>query len=608
MHGSCSFYTKICWGVVALLLVVPSTCAQPLERRPQDIEVLFRNFVIEYIELRPETGASIGLPPAWGIRVKNNELDDVSDAGTQKVYDLYRKYLDWLIQYDPEQLSLSQQTASHIFRWFLENELRGEEFRYHYYLINPMLGFHNSFVTLMTENHRLESQQDIDDYIERLSRLPKKVDGILEQLEIKKDKGIMPPVYIIESYRQTLNTFIQHPYTENIIFTSFKDRIENIRGLDDKAKQQARRKVVAALRESVYPSYERVIAHLDGLESFANGDAGVCWLPQGAEYYAHCLREHTTTTMTPEQIHNLGLQEVERIQSELIAQFRKLGISGGNNFREWMGKYMYLTSDNADTRFYFPAGEQGDLLTVATYQAIIDTMQMKLPEMFSLMPSATVKVIRVPHYKEQTIGTYYRPPKLDGSESGIFYVNLSYQHKKPEMKALAYHEAIPGHHFQIALEQEQTDARLFKTLFFFTGYVEGWALYAERLAKEYGCYGDTYSLIGYLRSELFRALRLVIDTGIHSKKWSRDKAYRYLLDNLGWSSYSQIDRYIVWPGQACAYKIGELKILELREHAKKMLGDKFDIKEFHKVVLQHGSVPLDILEQIVDEYIESTRA
>jgi uncharacterized protein (DUF885 family) len=589
------------------LITVSSTCAQPFESRPADIEVLFRNFVIEYIELRPETGTTIGLPPAWGIRAKNNQLDDVSEVGMQKVYDLYSKYLNWLTQYDYERLSASQQTASDVFKWFLENELRGEDFRYHNYLINPMFGFHGRLVSLMTEHHRIESPQDVDHYIERLQKVPGKVDGILEQLEIRKNKGITPPIYIIEAYQDALNTFIQHPYTDNILFTSLRDRIEKMPEFDNETKQQIHRKVVAALRESVYPSYERLIGHIEGLKSMANGDAGVCRLPQGAEYYAHCLREHTTTTMTPEQVYKLGLQEVERIQDELKVQFRKLGISAGNNFREWMAKYMTLTGDETDNRFFFRPGEHGELLTVATYQAIIDTMQMMLPEMFSMVPNTPVKVLRVPRYKEQVIGTYYQPPKLDGSEGGIFYVNLSYQHRKPEMKSLAYHEAIPGHHFQMAIEQEQTDARLFKVLFFFTGYVEGWALYAEKIAKEYGCYDNTYSLIGYLRSELFRALRLVIDTGIHYKKWSRDKAYNYLLNNLGWSSYSQIDRYIVWPGQACAYKVGELKILELRERAKKTLGNKFDIKEFHKVVLQHGSVPLDILEQQVDEYIESSK-
>ena len=607
MHNSCSFNTKIHCLALVLLLLVSITCAQRIERRPEDIEVLFRNFVIEYIKLRPETGASIGLPAAWGIEVRNNELDDVSDAGVQKVYDLYRKHQNWLTQYDPDKLSPSQHIASDVLKWFLENELRGERFRYHNYMINPMFGFHNRFVTLMTEHHRIEDQQDADYYVERLSKVNTKIDQILEQLQIRQNKGIIPPIYIIEAYQGILQDFIRVQYAGNIIFTSFKERVEKITALDNGTKQRLHRKVIEALEQSIYPSYARLIDHLETLKSNANGDAGVCRLPQGAEYYEHRLHEHTTTTMTPEQVHNLGLQEVKRIQAELTVQFRKLGISGGDEFTGWIDKYMELTGNKTDPRFFFPASEQGKLLTLMTYQAIINTMQMLLPEMFSMMPNTTVKVKRVPDYKEAIIGTYYQPPKLDGSEGGIFYANLANQHNKPGMKALAYHEAIPGHHFQIALEQEQTDARLFKALFLFTGYVEGWALYAERLAKEYGCYDDTYSLIGYLRSELFRALRLVIDTGIHYKKWRRDQAYHYLLDNLGWSSYAQIDRYIVWPGQACAYKVGELKILQLRERTKGVLGDKFDIKEFHKVVLQHGSVPLDVLERLVDEYIESSK-
>ena len=310
--------------------------------------------------------------------------------------------------------------------------------------------------------------------------------------------------------------------------------------------------------------------------------------------------------MTPEQVHNLGRQEVKRIKDEIREQFKKLGISGSNRFTDLMAQYVQLTGNRFDRRFFFSLTSDGKKQTLAAYQAIIDTMEKRLPEMFSRIPRASVTVKPVPEYKEEVISSYYRPPKLDGSEGGIFYANLSYQHSRPGMKTLAYHEAIPGHHFQIALEQELPDVRLFKALFSFTGYTEGWALYAEKLAKEYGFYNDTYSLIEYLRSELLRAARLVVDTGIHSMNWTRDRAYRYMLNNVGWSSYKQIDRYIVWPGQACAYKIGELKILELRERAKTALGDKFDIKKFHSVVLKHGSVPLDILEQLVDEYIESS--
>jgi uncharacterized protein (DUF885 family) len=234
-------------------------------------------------------------------------------------------------------------------------------------------------------------------------------------------------------------------------------------------------------------------------------------------------------------------------------------------------------------------------------------MSTHLPEMFSVIPQTPVQVKPVPEFKEATMGTYYQPPKLGESNPGVFYANLSYQHFKPGMQTLAYHEAIPGHHFQFAIAREAEDARLYQALFFFTGYAEGWALYAEKLAKEYGFYEDPHSIIGYLRSELFRAARLVLDTGIHSKKWTREKALQYMLENIGWSWPGEIDRYIIWPGQACAYKIGELKMLELRKKAQERLGDDFNIKEFHCIVLEHGSVPLEVLEGLVDDYIRTTQ-
>jgi uncharacterized protein (DUF885 family) len=227
--------------------------------------------------------------------------------------------------------------------------------------------------------------------------------------------------------------------------------------------------------------------------------------------------------------------------------------------------------------------------------------------MFSTLPKAIVRVERVPEFKEATAGTYYQQPRLDGSGGGIFYANLGYRHSKPGMKALTYHEAIPGHHLQIALEQESGDARLFKSLFFFTGYVEGWALYAERLALENGFYTDIHSRIGYLRSELFRAVRLVLDTGIHWKRWSRDQAAAYMQEHCLWSAEGELDRYIVWPGQACAYKIGELTIIRLREAARTELGKDFDIREFHHEILRYGSMPLDQLEELVEDYIDSKK-
>jgi uncharacterized protein (DUF885 family) len=590
-----------------LLTFLASTFCAQSQRRPRDIEALFRNFFIEYITLRPESGTILGLPPSWGIRVQNDKLDDESEEGLKKIYALYRKYDNWLKEYDPTELTSSQRVASDVLKWFLENELQGEKFSNHVYIIHPMFGFHGTFLSLMTEHHRISNISDAEDYIARLYCVDNKIKQLLQRLDLQEKHGIIPPTYIVDSYYQMLNSFVQTPCDENLIYTSFRDRISNVESISNGSRSRLLEQCQQALENNVYPAYAKLIERVDRTRHAADENAGVWKLPNGDEYYRYCLHTHTTTDMTPEEIHNLGLKEVERIQKELVTQFKKIGITGSANFHDLLLQYIEITGNRQDEHYFFPPTEEGRIQTLIAYQAIIDSMQARLPLMFSIIPKAQVHVARVPEYKEQAIGTYYQPPKLDGSEGGIFYANLSNQHQKPGMKTLTYHEAVPGHHLQFALEQEQPEKRLFKALFFFTGYVEGWALYAEKLAGEYGFYNDIHSKIGYLRSELFRALRLVVDTGIHYKRWTREKVYGYMLANLGWSDYAQIDRYIVWPGQACAYKVGELKILELRKRAKEALGERFDIKEFHDVVLRHGSVPLEVLERLVNDYIESAK-
>jgi len=601
-------YAKMAIIAICLSALLGALSALPSEETPDDIEQVFDGFFREYIELSPETGTQLGIPPELGIRVRNDLLDDESDAGQDKMYQMYRKYSDLLSRYDRNALTASQQINYDVLTWYLDDRLQQEQFRYNTYLINPIFSFHNQLTTLLTEHQKIETLEDAENYIRRLEKYEDKIAQILEQLAMRAQKGIMPPIYIIETFQQELDEFVKVRYEENILFTSFRDRIRTLNMLDEKSREELLQRALQAIENSVYPAYGHMSTYVGSIREKADRDAGVWKLPNGDAYYQYCLRHHTTTDLTPEEIHNLGLQEVSRIQDELKQQFAVLGISGSEDFCDLLAEYLKVAGDRNDERFFYPATETGRRQTLKDYQAIIDDMRSKLPEMFSLMPQASVRVERVPAFKERTMGTYYQPPKLDGSSGGVFYANLSYQQRKSGMKTLAYHEAIPGHHFQFALEHESPDSRLFKSLFFFTGYVEGWALYAEKLAKEYGFYTDIYSLIGYLQSELFRAARLVVDTGIHSKKWTREQAYQYMLENLGWGSFGELDRYIVWPGQACAYKVGELKILELRERAEEELGDRFDIKDFHTVILKHGSVPLEILEQLVEEYIATTKA
>jgi uncharacterized protein (DUF885 family) len=596
-----SLSIRIFFILLGMAGITMARCDTP----PEDIEVLFNGFVQEFILLSPETGTQLGLPPSYGIRVYNDRLDEVDEEAYVKLKDFYVKYRKWLEVFDRESLTPSQIVARDVLKWYLDDAITAHEYRYQRYIINPVLGFHNNLTTLMTQHHRIEDTEDAKDYIARLRQYDTMIAQLIEQIEIREKKGIIAPVFIMESFREALDDFVSMPCEQNILYTSFVTRLANLTSVDEATKQKLQEQALEAVRGVVYPAYRRMSVQTIIMHDKADDRTGLWKLPGGDEYYKYCLKHHTTTNMTSDEIHALGLAEVERIQDEMTELFKHFDIPDTGSFTDRLKAYNVIAGNWNDERFFFPATEQGIEQTLLAYQAIIDSMQERLPEMFTTVPRTPVTVQWVQKFREKTVGTYYQPPKLDGSGGGIFYMNPSYQHAKGGMKTLAYHEAIPGHHLQMVLEQELGHSRLFKTLFFFTGYVEGWALYAEKLAKEHGFYNDVYSRIGNLRSELFRAARLVVDTGIHAKKWTRDQAYQYMLENVGWASFGEIDRYVVWPGQACAYKIGELKILELREKAKKALGDDFNIREFHDVVLKYGSVPLELLEQFVDEYIQN---
>jgi uncharacterized protein (DUF885 family) len=570
---------------------------------PEDIEALFKAFVQEYIMLSPETGTQLGLPPSYGIKVRHDRLDDMDEKAYEQLNDFYVKYRKKLDMYDRTSLTPSQVVASDVLKWYLDDAIEGLTYRHLRYVINPLLGFHNHLTALMTEHHQIARVKDAKDYIARLRQYDTMMTQLTEQIETREKKGVIAPIFIMDSFQEALDDFVRVPCEENILYTSFASRLAVLTSVDETMKQVLLQQALEAVRDVVYPAYRRMNVQILIMHDKADERAGAWKLPGGDEYYRYCLRHHTTTTMTPDEIHALGLAEVARIQAEMTELFTQLGIPNTGTFTDRLKAYARMTGDRSDERFFFPSGEQGIEQTLIAYQAIIDSMEQRLPDLFSIIPQTPVTVKRVPKFREATLGTHYQPPRLDGTGGGIFYMNPSYQHAKGGMKTLAYHEAVPGHHLQIVLEQELGHSRLFKTLFFFTGYVEGWALYAEKLAGEYGFYNNVYSRIGNLRSELFRAARLVVDTGIHAKGWTRDQAYDYMLQNVGWASDAEINRYVVWPGQACAYKIGELKILELREKAKEALGDDFDMKKFHDVVLRYGSVPLELLEQFVDGYI-----
>lgn len=602
----CQYNMCLLFIVIVFTGMTTMVCAAGNGGPPADIELLFDGFFREYLALHPEFGTGLGLPSHFGISVNNAELNEITDENTDKIYALYRKYYNWLSHYDKATMRREQQINYAVLKWFLEDELAGEEFRYHSYIINPVLSFHNQLTTTLTINQQIRNEKDAEDYLKRLSLYGRKFVQVTDQIKVQQEKGIMPPSDVIEAFQQALDDFIAVPSQENVLFTSFMRKLGEVQSMSESKQMQFGERALAMINTTVYPSYRKLSEYIETLLDKKNTDAGVWKLPDGDAYYRFCLRQHTTLDITPDEVHELGLQEVERIEKELAELYSELGIPEGISLAERRGHYREILSEE-EGRFFYPDYEYGKRQTIEGYQAIVDSMYVHLPEMFSVLPKVGVHVERVPAFKENTVGTHYDRPSLDGSKEGIFLVNLTYRHAKPSMKTLTYHEAIPGHHLQIAIAQESSTLRLFRALLHFSGYVEGWALYAEKLAGEYGMFPDIYSRIGYLSSELFRAVRLVVDTGVHSKKWTRDEVAQYMLEHVGWAGEGEINRYITWPGQACAYKIGELKILELRDRAKQELGDKFDIKEFHSVVLGYGSLPLEVLEQVIETYIDETK-
>jgi len=588
-----------------LLSLILCFCKQSISEN--ELHKLFNEYFNQLIELNPEIASQLRLSENMGYRYFEEELTNISSKAVEREYELCNNFYSRVRKIDIEYLNETDKINTKIFSSYLENIIAGEDFKNHSYIINPMFGFHNNMINLMTQYHKLESRRDAEAYIIRLNRFQERFEQVSQNLIYQKEAGILPPVYINEYLLEVLEDFMSNEVIENPFYTTFRDRIGSIPEIDQVSRSALLQEVEEALISNVFPSYRKLIDQISEIKEISDRKAGVWKLPKGDEYYENQLKKHTTTDMTPKEIHNLGLREVARIQMEIQVLYNELGIENTNSFYEQCEQYWELVWNDNDPKFRYPENELGREQALQDYLDLIASTEKKLPELFEMIPKIPVTVKRVPSYKEKIAGQYYERAPLDGSGPAAFYTNLSWLPFKPGMQTLLYHETIPGHHLQIAIAQELPDQFMFHNLTFFTGFIEGWALYAEKLAYENGWFADIYSQIGYLNSELFRATRLVLDTGIHYKKWSRQEAFNYMQDNLGWGSYGELNRYIVWPGQACAYKIGELKIIELREKARKELGSRFDIKEFHRVVLEHGAIPLTLLEDIIINYINERK-
>jgi uncharacterized protein (DUF885 family) len=487
--------------------------------------------------------------------------------------------------------------------WFLQRQVEGEKYQWHNYPVNQLFGVQNEFPSFMANQHRLLTPRDCDYYLQRLDALPTKFDQLLENLKLREEKQILPPRFVVEKVLKEMDAFVAQPAAENILSSSFKTRAAKIEKLTDAQRADYQTRVEAAVTSRVYPAYQKLIAYFRALLPRTTTDDGVWKLPDGEAFYTFMLRENTTTTLKPDEIHQLGLSEVARIEAEMRAILDAQGFAGRpiGESMEALGK---------DPRFLFSNDDKGRADALAEYTRLITEAKEHSKQLFLTVPKAKLEVKRVPEFKEATSASaYYQPGALDGTRPGVFFANLRDMNEVPKwsMPTLAYHEGIPGHHWQISTAQELTGLPQFRKIIPFTAYAEGWALYTEWLAKQAGWYDkDPFGDLGRLQAELFRAVRLVVDTGIHAKRWTREQAIAYMREKTGMAEKevtAEIERYIVSPAQACAYKVGMLKIQELRARSEKELGAKFDQREFHDVVLKNGALPLEILEEQVNAYI-----
>ena len=471
------------------------------------------------------------------------------------------------------------------------------------YPIAPMWGTQVQETSFLESSHVVKNEKTARNYVLRLQALGDKMEAVTAEMQRQAKLGVILPVALLDKAEAGIKDTVSPAPEANPLVTTFVDRMKAAKIGDNLSKDLATQ-AAEALRTRVYPAFANMTAALEAVRPQAiTQGSGVGRLPDGAVYYAQMLKQMTTTDYSPDQVHELGLKEVARITAEMETLLTAQGLTTGT-----VGERMQALGK--DPRFLYPNTDDGRQQVLARYREILEQIDALMPQYFRTLPPIKIAVARVPTSAEKgSAGAYYQPAAMDGSRPGTFFANLRDTTENPmwAMKTLAYHEGIPGHHFQISIGQNIKDVPLIRQQTLYTAYAEGWALYAERLAAEIGMYkDDPFGDLGRLQAELFRAVRLVDDTGLHAKGWSREQAIDYMVKTTGMNEAevtSEVERYMGLPGQACAYKVGQLKILELRERAKTALGPKFDLKGFHAVVLENGGVPLMVLDKLVDEWI-----
>ncbi len=538
-----------------------------------------------------------------GIRDDYDQWDDLSESSADAAYQRAQRQLaeaEDTIDFEllDEQTALSYE----LFRHEAQRRIDTYQWRHHSYMLTQMRGMHAGVPTFLINIHRIQDESDAEAYIARLERVEPLFEQVHEQLDIRDEKGILPPRFTFARVLDGAGNVIDgYPFNDNgesPLYEDFRNKVEEL-SLPEARQNELLEQARAALLEHVGPAYEKLMDRVAAREEDATEDAGIWKLPDGSDYYAFELERMTTTELSAQEIHDIGLREVARIHDEMREIMNVVEYDGTlEEFFEFM---------RTDEQFYYPDTDEGRQAYLDGATDLINAFRDRLDEAFTVTPRAEMEVRAVEPFRERTAGkAFYQRASPDGSRPGIYYANLYRMEDMPiyQKEALAYHEGIPGHHMQIAIAQELEGIPTFRRHIHYQAYTEGWALYSEYFPKEMGFYEDPYSDFGRLAMELWRAARLVVDTGLHELQWTREEAIDYLVENTPnppGDAQNAIERYIVIPGQATVYLIGMLRILDIRETAREALGDDFDIREFHDAVLENGAMPLDMLEEVVLE-------
>jgi uncharacterized protein (DUF885 family) len=560
----------------------------------------------------PQLLSQVGFLDGGPLDFHSGNLDTYSLVERADQYARLKNYVADIEAWDKSKLDRQEALSYDIVLWSYQRRLANEKYPWlgangQLYPVNQAFGVQKDLPNFLLSRHQIRNAKLARTYVERLRAMGPVLDAVTADIRRQAGLGVIPPDFIVDDNIDQIKTLIAPTPERNAMVTDLGEKTARLSDMDPAARKSVVADATVAVRDIVYPAYRRMIAEEQRIRPRAVHIAGVWRLKGGAAYYADQLKALTSTDMAPDDIHAYGLSEVDRITKEADTLLQKIGLTDGT-----VGQR--LDALMADPRFLYRNTDDDRARMLARYREILARMHALLPSVFLHIPKLPLDVRRVPPFAEKgSAGAYYEQPSLDGSKPGIFFANLRNVEETPTwtMPTLAYHEGIPGHHMQLATALEIQGLPLLRRVQFLPAFGEGWALYAEHLASDMGVYrDDPMDDLGRLQAELFRATRLVVDTGLHAKQWSREQAIDYMQKTTGMALSdvtAEIERYVVWPGQACAYKIGMKMILGLREKARAQLGDRFRLKEYHALVLDNGAMPLWLLERNVDRWIAERR-